>query len=58
MGGGIWVQLLGFQGARARVILVLRKCIWNEPAVSLVLLAFDYTYSQGSPPRQVVYPHG
>ena len=27
--------------ARARVILVLRECFWNAPAVSLVLPAFD-----------------
>ena len=30
--GGIWVQL-GGQGAHARVILVLRECIWNAAAV-------------------------
>ena len=33
-------------------------CIWNAPAVSLVLPAFDDTRSLGSPPRQVVYPLG
>ena len=46
---GVWVQLLGSQGARSRVIFVLRECIWNAPAVSLFL---------GSPPRQVIYPTG
>ena len=55
---GVWVQLLGGQGACAVVILVLRECIWNEPAVSLVLPAFDVTGSLGSSPRQVVYPPG
>ena len=25
----VWVQLMGGEGARARVILVLRQCIWN-----------------------------
>ena len=34
---------VGGQGARARVILVLRDCSWNVPGVSLVLLAFDDT---------------
>ena len=57
-GGGIWVQLLGGQGANARVILILYECIWNEPAVSLVLPAFDDTGSLDSPPRQVVYSPG
>ena len=56
--GGVWVQLLGCQGSRARVVLVLRQCIWNAPAVSLVPPAFDNTGSLGSPPRQVVYPPG
>ena len=55
--GGVWVQLLGGQGTRARV-LVLRECIWNAPLVSLALLAFDDTGSLGSPSRQVVYPPG
>ena len=45
-------------GARARVIFVLRESIWNAPAVSLVLPAFDYSVSLGSPPRQVVYHSG
>ena len=53
--GGVWVQLLGGQGARARVILVC-ECIWNSPAGSLVLPPFDYTGSLGSLPRRVVYP--
>ena len=54
--GGVWVQLLGSQGAHARVTLVLRECIWNAPAASLVHLAFSDTGSLGSPLRQVVYP--
>ena len=53
--GRVWVQLLGGQGARARVILVLRECIWHAPAVSLVPPAFDNTGSLGSAPSQVVY---
>ena len=51
--GGVWVQLLGVQGAC--IILVLRECIWNAAAVSLVLPAFDDTGSLSSP-YQVVYP--
>ena len=43
-------------GQWARVILVLRECIWNARAVSLVLAAFGDTGSVGSPPRQVVSP--
>ena len=54
--GGVWVQLLEGQGFRALVILVLRECIWNAPAVSLILPAFDDTGSMGSPPHQVIYP--
>ena len=54
--GGFWVQMLGGLGAHARVILVLRECIWIVPEVSLVFLTFDDTGSLGSPPRQVVYP--
>ena len=46
----------GGQGAHAHVILVLCECIWNAPAVSLVLPAFDDTTSLGS--HQVVYPPG
>ena len=45
-------------GARARVIFVLRECIWNVPAVSLVLPTLEDTGSLGSPLRQVVYPSG
>ena len=30
-GEGVWVQLFGCQEARARVIFVLRECIWNAP---------------------------
>ena len=50
--------MIGSQGACARVILVFRECIWNMPAVSLILPVFDVTGSLGSPPRQEVYPHG
>ena len=51
----MWVELLGgegVRGARARVILVLRECIWNPAAVSLAVPG-----SLGSP-RQMVYPPG
>ena len=34
---------IGGSGARARVILVLRECIWNVPMASLVLSPFDDT---------------
>ena len=54
---GLWVQLLR-GGQRARVIIVLRECIWNAPAVSLILLAFDDTGSLDSPPCRVVYSPG
>ena len=57
-GGGVWVQLLEGQGTRVRVILVLREYIWNAPAVSLVLPAFDYTAYLGSPPHQLGHPPG
>ena len=50
--------MLWGQGARDRVVLVLRECIWNASVVSLALLAFDGTDSLGIPPRQVVYLHG
>ena len=40
------------------VILVLGECIGNALAVPLVLPAFDFTGSLGSPLRQVVYPPG
>ena len=53
--GGVWVQFLGDQVTPARVILVLLKCIWNAPTISLVLPDFDDTGTLGSP-RQVVYP--
>ena len=58
--GGAWVQLLGGggQGARALFILGLCECIWDAPAVLLVLPAFDDIGALGSPPRQVVYPPG
>ena len=41
-------------GARVCVILVLREYIWNVPAVSFVLPAFDDTGSLGFSPRPVV----
>ena len=53
--GGVWVQLLEGQGARARVIFVLHECIWNTSVVSLVLPTFDDT---GSLVYQLVYPPG
>ena len=46
---------VGGQETRARSILVLRECIWNVPAVSLVLPAFDGTGSPGYPPHRLVY---
>ena len=51
MGGGVMIQMLGGLGALARVILVVCDCIWNAPAVSLVLPTFYDTGSLGSPPR-------
>ena len=54
MGSVFW----GGQGALARVILVLRECIWNMPAVTLDLSTFDDASSLGFIPRQVVYPPG
>ena len=42
---GSWIQLFGGQGAYTRVIFVLSECIWNAPAVSLILPAFDDTGS-------------
>ena len=36
----------------------LHDCIWNAPAVSLVLPTFDATGHLGSTPHQVVYPPG
>ena len=56
--GGVWAQLLGSQETCARFILVLRECIWNAPAVTLILPSFDDTGSLGSPARRVVYPRG
>ena len=52
----VWVQLLGGEGARARFIVVLRVCIWNAPAVLLVLPAFANIGSLGNLPHHVVYP--
>ena len=49
-------SILGGSRGYARVILILRECIWNAPLVSLFLPTFDDTGSMGSPPRQVVYP--
>ena len=51
--GGVWVQLLGGEGTRTRVV-VLCKCIWNAPTVSLFLPAFEDASSLGSPLHQVV----
>ena len=55
-GGGSLGSIVGGLGDCTRVILVLCKCIWKAPAVSLVLPGFEDTGSLGSPPRQVVYP--
>ena len=55
--GRVWVQLLGGQGTPNRVSLVLRGCILNATAVSLVLPAFDVTDSLGSS-RRMVYSYG
>ena len=49
------VQLLEGHEVRALVILVLRECMWNAPAVSLVLPAFDDTDFQVYPSCRVVY---
>ena len=49
------LSLLGDQGARSRVILVFRECIWNAATVSLGLPDFDDTGSVSSLPRRVVY---
>ena len=49
---------LGGLGTHPRFILVLRECIWNAPAVLLVLSTFDDTGSLGFPQRWVVYPPG
>ena len=53
---GVWIQSLGGQAVRASVIIVLRECIWNAPAVSFVLQAFDDIGSICYPPRRVVCP--
>ena len=45
--GGVWIQFLGSQGARARLVLNLRECIWDAPAVSLVLPVFEDVSSGG-----------
>ena len=45
MGGGSLGSIVGGQGTRARVFLVLQKLIWNAAAASLVLPAFDDTGS-------------
>ena len=58
MGWGSLGQLMGVQGSRVCVILVLHEYILNAPAISLVLPTFDNTGSLGFPPRQVVYPPG
>ena len=39
-------RLLRGKGALVRVILILRECIWNAPAASLVLPGFDDTRSR------------
>ena len=44
------------QETHVRVILVLHECIWNAPAISLVLPAFDGAVSLGFPPRQGFIP--
>ena len=48
----------GGQTTRASVIHVLREYIWNVPAVSPFLPAFDDTGSVGSPLCRVVYLPG
>ena len=40
-------SIVGGLGTRARVILVLRECISNEPAVSIVLSAFGFSSASG-----------
>ena len=51
-------SVVGGQRACPCVVHVLHECIWNDPAVSLVLPAFDNTGSLGFPPRQVLFPPG
>ena len=48
----------GGEVTRARIILVLRECIWNSFAISLVIPAFGDTDSLCFPPRRVVFPLG
>ena len=48
---GVWVHLLGDQGVRGRVILVIRECFLNSLVVHLVLPMFDVTGSLGFPPH-------
>ena len=57
-GGVNLSSLVGGSGARCCVILVLREFIFNTPAISFILPAFDDTGSLGPPPRRVVYLHG
>ena len=54
--GESWFNYWGLRGS-ALVILVLRECILNAPAIALVLPTFDDAGSLGSPPRQAVYSH-
>ena len=54
----VFHHLWGSLGSRARVILVLRECIRNTPAVLLVLPTFDDTSSLGSSPHWVIYLPG
>ena len=49
------VSIVGGQEVHVRVTLILRECIWNEFAASLVFLPFDNTGSLDYPRRQVVY---
>ena len=49
-------SIFGESGACALNNLILRECIWNAAAVSLVHPTFDDTGSLSSPPRQMVYP--
>ena len=53
-----WKIVEGNARGLARVILVLRECIWNALRVSLVLPAFDDTVTLGSPPCLVFYSPG
>ena len=42
--GGVWIQLLGVQGARASVILVLRECIWNPAPWVILHVGWSWMY--------------